>query len=449
MGLTHALIAGKGRTGLLLVFLMCCLLFAGSSAQMKQTVSDAAKYQCYAHVFWFGTADFPICRLLLPQVTPALHTLPREYPLLSLAVFSIPLLAPSDWYQIVFGLLMVLLSAALYLYLAQVGAPGASLAFLLYLLLGCLGTAAARFDLAPAALTLACLICAERRRYQLAYLFLALATMLKFYPVLLILPLLLASLQAKGQTTVWRTLLRGMGLFLSVCGLFTVVSVLLNTEETLGPVTYFLQRPIQIESTSASVLWVASLLGLPTCTDYSFGSLNIYERVNGVCVSLPGQSPGFFTSMLSVSFVLLGLSGVVWVLWLQWRGKITLGRAFIMMLLVIMFTGKVFSSQYLLWVAPLLAYVEGIDFIWLVLWGGISVLTSYIYPYLYGTAGQLEKLPEVRLFYPAVLIRNVLLGAVVVTLLLRKSLSSHLMPDQETQASLSEQPSVNGRARMG
>src|SRR5262249_39842403 len=187
----------------------------GISALWPQPASDAAKYGCYAYAFWHGGTDFtahaasfPGCAFIQQSASSApFHSLPLEYPLLALLPFSLPLLAPFAWYQMTFAALMVLMAAGIYWYLARVGPRGSALAFALFLVLGGWGTAAGRFDLVPAGCTLMCLVAAERGQFRRAYFWLGLATMLKLYPLPLLLPLFLAEQRGTpGALINWRRL---------------------------------------------------------------------------------------------------------------------------------------------------------------------------------------------------------------------------------------------------
>jgi hypothetical protein len=409
-----ALLNGRGMVSVLAVPGMGVLLLLGISAMWSQPASDAAKYGCYAYAFWHGgtdftarASDFPGCAFIQASAAPTpLHTLPLEYPFLALVPFSLPLLAPFAWYQVVFGVVMVLVSASIYWYLARVGPRRAALAFALFLVLGGWGTAAGRFDLVPAGCTLLCLVAAERGQFRRAYLWLGLATMLKLYPLPLLLPLFLAEQRRiPGALLTWRRLL-GVGVFAAVCAACFALSLLISVSGTFSPLNYFADRPIQIESLAASMMWGLSLLGAPICTDFRFGSLNIYDRVQGVCTAAAGQAPGIMTASFSMLLLVLLLVGVVLVVWMQWRGRLTLPQAFVALLLVIMLTGKIFSPQYLIWLAPLVAYAQALDLAWVVLWSVVSVLTTVIYPYLYSVTYRIADAPSVPAFYPTVALRN-------------------------------------------
>ena len=85
---------------------------------------------------------------------------------------------------------------------------------------------------------------------------------------------------------------------------------------------------------------------------YSFGSVNITESSSNMTFGMIG--------LLVVSFVST--------YWSQWRGRIDLAMACLLTLLIVIVTGKVFSTQYLIWVIPLAAYVGQDKRWWLLFW---------------------------------------------------------------------------------
>src|SRR6266704_2867807 len=169
-------------------------------------ITDVGRYQCYALTFWHGGAamkQLPAvqCRFLpLESLTqPPLHILPLEYPPLTVLLFSLGLFAPTTDYPLLFAFWMALTAIFIYWLLLRYGPRGAALTFALYVLIGGWTTALSRFDLAPAALTLICIIAAERRRWTLAYIALAFGVLLKLYPILLFPPLILAEQHDMGR----------------------------------------------------------------------------------------------------------------------------------------------------------------------------------------------------------------------------------------------------------
>ncbi len=439
-----------------IIVVMGMLLFWGASTQFYNQYNDVHRYQCYAVAFWHGTpalsslpkgqCDFLqgssstafaqklqskkypafLVKLVQSQSTlQPLHALPPEYPILTIAPFSLVLPVPQDWYQGAFAIFMALMAGVIYFVLKHYRSTRAAIAFAVYLVLGSWAIAEGRFDLIPAALTLGAVILAARARWQWAYALLALATMLKFYPVVLLAPFLIAQqMQFQGRWNSWRRL-SGLGVFVGICAVLTVLSLVLNVADTISPLRYFVSRPIQVESLPATLLWLASLVGHPIQYVFTFQSLNFESSLS---------------SKVSLLFDVCLVIGLLYTFWLQWRGKLDIYTASLMTLLVVMITGKVFSPQYLVWIIPLIAYVGQANWKWLVSWSIVGILTTVIYPYLYVT-----YLIYKQQYYTIVLVRDVLLLVITLALLFyagRFGLLTEAMPKQVAlEAEASQQDS--------
>jgi hypothetical protein len=392
-----ALLARSGIVAYMPIIVVAILMFCGASWQIFWPSTDAARYQCYALVFWLGSSGTQIlpisqCAFLHASTLnlAPFHTLPFEYPPLALVLFSLSLLAPIPFYQLVFAMWMALTSVLIYWLLLRYGPRGAAMTFALYALVGAWATAEGRFDLVPAALTLLCVLAAERKHWTAAYIALAFGTLLKIYPLLLLPALFIAEQRAAerfympvGNMTIgtvaaelWRTL-RGIrtwrwknalvffGILVGVTAFFAFLDF---QGAVVSQLNYFAHRPVQIESTGSTFLWLAAQFGYPAHVEFTFGSLNI--------ISALGNSVALF---FEIAFVV----GYLYTMWLQWWGKLDGLQTFIALLLVFIMTGKVFSPQYLIWLMPLLAYASALDGFWLLFWGSISLLTTIIYPLLY------------------------------------------------------------------
>src|SRR5204862_5824892 len=99
------------------------------------------------------------------------------------------------YYQMAFAIFMALTAVFIYWLLLRYAPRGAALAFALYMLVGAWGTAEGRFDLIPAALTLLCLIAAERKHWTFAYIALAFGFLIKIYPIIFLPALFIAEQQ--------------------------------------------------------------------------------------------------------------------------------------------------------------------------------------------------------------------------------------------------------------
>jgi hypothetical protein len=332
-----------------------------------------------------------------------LHALPPEYPILTVIPFSFALAAHARWYRVTFALEMALVAALLYAILLCFRSRRAALAFAFYLVVGGWATAIGRFDLIPAGLTLIALLCAQRAWWKWAGLMLALATMFKLYPFVLIVPFFIAQ-QLWCPGSKWYAWRRwdAMVVCVSVCAALTGLSLALSIEGTLGPFRYFGLRPIQIESFSASLLWLGSLVGYPVHYVTSYAAINALSPLSSIVTLVA-------TCCLAI--------GLLFTCWLQWRGRLDLPIASIVILLLVIITGKVFSAQYLLWVTPLVAYIGQSNWKWLVSWGTIGLLTTTIYPYIYLSVPSVLLIPLVPAFQPVLLARNVLMLALILALL--------------------------------
>jgi hypothetical protein len=416
-------LARKGTLAYLPLIFAVILMFCGASWQLFWLHTDAARYQCYAITFWMGgsaTQYLPhIQCLFLPSTAfaqPPLHALPVEYPPLTLLIFSPGLFAPLAYYQVLFAVWMALVAAFIYWLLLRYGPRGSWLAFILYMILGAYATAEGRFDLVPAALTLLCVIAANRKHWTYAYLALTFAFLLKIYPILL-LPALFIAEQRDAQRLYtppqhlalialpfeflqtlrglrqwqWKNALIFFGLSIGITGAFALADF---NGAVLSQLSYFANRPVQVESTGSSLLFLATLFGYPAKIVYTFDSVNIVSAL---------------ASQVSLVFEVLFVIGYLCSIFFQWRGKLGMLQTFIVILLVFIVTGKVFSPQYLIWIIPLLVYSGAFDRFWLIAWSLISLLTTLVYPFFYTMTTNALKAPYIPGFIEAVAARNTLL----------------------------------------
>lgn len=330
---------------------------------------DVLEYQQYAQSFWWGQ--------------PRFQALPREYPPLSLLLFSVTLFAGHGDPRTIFGACIGVLFLLGYLAFSRFSGRGRALWFAGYLLVGTQGILLARYDLAPALLTLGALWATQRHRFGWAYLLLIIGVLLKLYPIVLV-PVVLTEhvwalsldmprtlganrrlpLSQVLHRLVWPAaykLLPGVALLAAGIAL-----PLLRSHDALTTLTYMYSRPIQVESFQATLLWLRMVFGVPLHVTNTFGSDN-------------WVGDGAFASALAMLSTLVLVSGCLVVYWRLARRRISVGRAFLLCICIVLVTSKVFSTQYLIWVLPLVAEVEGASLVWIL----ICLLTFLDYPLLY------------------------------------------------------------------
>jgi Glycosyltransferase family 87 len=313
----------------------------------QDVAHDIGIYQQYALAFWTGR--------------PRFVALPQEYPPAALLPFSLTLLFPASAVVAGFELAIGLLVLTGYLGFLRCSTRRHAILYACYLLLGAQGFLLGRYDLFPALLTLAALWLAQRRRFAAGYSALALATLLKLYPAVLLPLLVLEHWRHATARQVAKTLLAAFAIPVL---LGVALPVLRNPAGGLSALAVAGQRPLQVESVPATLLWLAHLLGFPARSAFSYGA-------DGLAGPLAG-------ALAALSLPLLA-AGCLLVYWRFARGRLALGRALLACVCVVVVTAKVFSTQYLIWVVPLAA--EDGDYVpaWLL----TCLLTFLDYPLLY------------------------------------------------------------------
>jgi hypothetical protein len=120
-------------------------------------------------------------------------------------------------------------------------------------------------------------------------------------------------------------------------GVVVGIQEVTSPHQALTSFLYLLNRPIEFESLAASI---TSIIGSPHVF-FSFGSSNIGDH--GLAHDI------------STVITVLGVLAVFVVLRALWMGKLDLVDAAILCLGIVLLTSKVFSPQYLIWLAPWLA----------------------------------------------------------------------------------------------
>ncbi|MDQ3723855.1 MAG: DUF2029 domain-containing protein [Actinomycetota bacterium] len=299
------------------------------------TVNDLYVYQQYAALLHDGQLPYVDFGFEYPPLA--------ALPLWLAGVFGRDP-ASIEW---TFGVLMALCLVAgqqLAARLAGGGREGLTVAWLLVLTPVIVGASVrTHFDPLPVAIALVGLLMLARERHDLGFLLLGLGTMTKLFPGLLAV-VALVWLAGRGQ---WRTALRSGAVFAAVV---LAISLPLAGAGYVDSFEFHLDRPVQIESTPASVLFA---LGGSDVTGTNLRPDRF--KSNGL--------DGGRADLVEVLFAVLLVLALAAIVLLAARRRdprhmVLCGCA---ALLAFVTLGKVFSPQYVIWLAPFaaLAWVWG------------------------------------------------------------------------------------------
>jgi hypothetical protein len=226
-----------------------------------------------------------------------------------------------------------------------------------------------RFDLWPTLLMAISIATILRDRYRIAFAVLGLAILAKAYPILL-LPIMITYVARRRGT---REALPCALIAIGVCALGIAPFLALDSAATIHGLTRFVERPLQVETLSASLLVIAhNVADVPLKTVNTFGSGNLVGPLPDALAL--GQS--------------LGLVVVLIAIWIGFargpsdRARLVVAAAASLTAYVAL--GKVLSPQYLIWLIPVVAVVGGIrGRIAIVVLAVSLVLTGIEWPAMY------------------------------------------------------------------
>lgn len=255
------------------------------------------------------------------------------------------------------------------------------------------------FDLLPVAVTIAGLLLLARARPVAGMVVLGLGTMVKLFPAVL-----------AAVSTVWlagrgevRAAVRGVAAFVAV---LVVLTVPFLSGGFVDMFAFHLERPVQIESTPATVLFVVG------GSDVTGTNLRPDRfKSNGLDGGSAGPVAALFAVLQVAALAAAALLAV------RRRDARWLGLCSLAALLAFIALGKVLSPQYMIWLAPFaaLAWVWGERAV-AVLCGVAIALTSVWFPRHY-----VPLVQETDWVIWTVALRNAALVGALVLLLVRLS----------------------------
>jgi uncharacterized membrane protein len=241
--------------GLLAVLVAPLLLAAFVQAQVTAVSSvDVGLYRWWGDLIAHGAVPFRDVRI--------------EYPPAAVPFFVLPALVTSSrlGYAIAFAAVVGALGMAGLLLAARIGTmiAGASRDWVFRtvaaaVMIGLLGAVAlTRFDFVPAALMVAALYLLVAERFHWGGALLGAAVAVKLYPAVIVPVAAMYVLRRRGR----RSLAIFLGLVIIVVLATYVPFVLIATQGVQDSIAVQAQRPLQIESSGASLLWLAREIGM-------------------------------------------------------------------------------------------------------------------------------------------------------------------------------------------
>ena len=277
-------------------------------------------------------------------------------------------------------------------------------AMLLYtvLMMGMFEFQADRFDIIPTVFIIIAFSMMIRKKYEWAFIILAIGTLIKLYPIFLAPILLIYLLSIREYKRAGTSIVASVLTALIVLGLFAVGGI--NPFEFLS---YHTGRPLEIESLMATIVSFLNLfIGLNISTVFSFGSDNIV-----------GSIPD------SIASVMLWITGGLMVIcylayaYISFRKKRTdlqeISISLLMVLLVFMLFSTVFSGQYIIWAIPsvilcmmLIKDKSNSAFV-LIIFAVAEILTQLNFAVNFGMRGEGMDMSAIGII--VVLLRNIIL----------------------------------------
>lgn len=207
-----------------------------------------------------------------------------------------------------------------------------------------------RFDIFPAILALAAFYLFATNRVGASCVLLAVGTMTKLYPALLFPPILVYLLICRR----WRDAAAGTVCMAVTMAVIAAVAWLLDPGMLTGFMGYHEDRPLQIESVPASIVYLLSMFGLtdvwiqPFADPGSFGSDNLRG-------DLADAVAGWMLPLMVVAIlVAYAAYAIIMNRDRADEGLRKTGLIILLAIMAFMVVNKVFSSQYIIWaIAPI------------------------------------------------------------------------------------------------
>jgi hypothetical protein len=348
---------------------------------------------------------------------PLFHSLPKEYPAASVAVFLVPLLIPLP-YQLGFTLLATVATVALLLSSDGLDRyPGWPRRAAIYFFVGTVAILFSRYDIFPTLAAFLAVEAARKASWGRAWTWAVLGGVLKLFPFLLLPGFLLAERARTGRWPVRRLVVTCTPL-----ALLASVQSLLSPGSLLSPILYEAHRGFMMASTAGSLTLLTDPLHVKWVSAYQ--TLEII---------------GSYHTLISLSITVATLAGLCAIWRLARTGRISVEATALAVFSVALLGDKVFSPQYPIWLVPFWAY-------WPLRrgWLASAALSTFVFPLSFFEAAYFG--PGYYVATGAAVVRNAVLLIATVRWLqeevrgqyvpLRPLTSATLLPSDNTGISL-------------
>lgn len=207
-----------------------------------------------------------------------------------------------------------------------------------------------RFDLVLAALIAWMLWAAVTDRWTLAWVFLAVAILVKLVPLAFIPVLLIVHWRRHG----WPSVARGAAWCAGIVAVVVVPLLITAPHGMWGTISYHLDRPLQLEATgSAYLMSLRIMAGANLAVESSYGSQG-----------LSGENPQYVATISTIVLVAL-IALIAWQVWRMVQRNTAATDAAILVsgiaatCLALLVAGKVLSPQFLVWILPGAVLITG------------------------------------------------------------------------------------------
>lgn len=353
-----------------------------------------------------------------------------QYPPFSLLFFAPPRLPATDlgsyfvWFNLELFVLTGIGLVATRLIALRVGQPvGQTMAVYCLGLLTLGAIIPQRYDLIPAIIVALALASWLSNRPDLAYGLLAIGTLVKIYPALLV-PVLVITQWNSGER---RAAARGLVVFSAILALGIIPFLLLSPTEITDVLLGQASRGVGLGSVYAAVMLAGRSIGVPAQVIYE-RNLNIWN------VQIPDGA------LVSAITTIIQISALAFVYVRYFRSKARSSsltvRYMAAVVAVAILTSKVLSPQYVIWLFPISFLTGRKHFIVSsVLFLGTALLSQVVYPFLWVDFRNGATLP-----IAIALVRDLLLASLCFVLLRAMTATSTI--DSPTQSAV--RPAAGG-----